>query len=111
VRDGRELAVRLGYRLEKVRGEDVWVVRDLRHGGRAARGGRTFAEIVRWLERAERGREGQAACSSPPIKIIGWSTIAAASVTTPRPLQTDDPGDIGKDDGWHDEPRHALSRR
>jgi alkanesulfonate monooxygenase SsuD/methylene tetrahydromethanopterin reductase-like flavin-dependent oxidoreductase (luciferase family) len=33
-------------------------------------GGRTFAEIVRWLERAERRREGPAACSSPPIKII-----------------------------------------
>lgn len=35
----------------------------------------------------------------------GRSTTAAISASTPRPLEADDPGNLGENDGGHDEPR------
>lgn len=56
VREARQLAEELGYRLEKVEGEDQWIVRDLYSDTAVVRAayGMTFAETVGWLERAQR---------------------------------------------------------
>jgi hypothetical protein len=51
VAEARELAERLGYRIEKHRGEDKWLIRDLHTDVRVAHG-LTFAGTVAWLERA-----------------------------------------------------------
>lgn len=50
----RQLAEELGYRLEKVRGEDTWIVRDLFTDVAlvTSTSGKTFAETVKWLQRA-----------------------------------------------------------
>ena len=58
VQEARKLAGQLGYRLEKVRGEDKWIVRDLYTDFAlvTSTSGKTFAETVRWLERAKRGQ-------------------------------------------------------
>ncbi len=58
VRTARSLAEDLGYRLEKVRGQDRWIVRDLHSGISlvSAAYGMTFGETVRWLERRSRAR-------------------------------------------------------
>jgi hypothetical protein len=58
VRDARSRAERLGYRLEKVRGRDVWIVRDLYSDVAVvtAGNGLSFDQIVRWLHRAEQSQ-------------------------------------------------------
>lgn len=54
VGEARRLAEELGYRLEKVRGEDRWLIRDLHTDVRVAHG-LTFAGVVQWLEGSKRG--------------------------------------------------------
>lgn len=58
VREARRLAEELGYRLEKVRGKDTWIVRDLFTDAAlvTSTSGRTFAETVKWLEKARRAK-------------------------------------------------------
>jgi hypothetical protein len=53
VTEARELAERLGYRIEKHRGEDKWIIRNLHTDVRVAHG-LTFASTVAWLERVGR---------------------------------------------------------
>jgi hypothetical protein len=49
----RELAERLGYRFEKVRSEDRYIVRDFHRDIRIAHG-LTYTGLVEWLEQARR---------------------------------------------------------
>jgi hypothetical protein len=71
VREARELAERLGYRLEKVRGRDVWIVRDLYSdvAVRTGKSGFTFTETVRWLRREEsRGQLNPRSGGDPSVR-------------------------------------------
>jgi len=53
VTEARELAERLGFRIEKHRGEDKRIIRNLHTDVRVAHG-LTFASTVAWLERVSR---------------------------------------------------------
>jgi hypothetical protein len=53
VQEVRDRAMKLGYRLEKVEGEDRWLRHDV-HSGRLVGGsGMTWKSVLAWLEREE----------------------------------------------------------